>query len=148
MSEYIKRIRTTTGDKQIDYNALANLPTIPNYGTATQTTDGLMSASDKKKIDDGTLTEYKVADVDAFTACILQVFIDMPLMSHKMILLNLEQGDDAFGAGVWAVTLIKARDGFGTIYASYYWLPSTIKTCAVRSGEVTGWYKLVGTPES
>lgn len=27
-SEYIKRIRTDTGDKQIDYNALANLPDI------------------------------------------------------------------------------------------------------------------------
>lgn len=28
MSEYIKRIRTTSGDKQIDYEALANLPSI------------------------------------------------------------------------------------------------------------------------
>ena len=28
MSEYIKKIRTTDGDKQIDYNALANLPVL------------------------------------------------------------------------------------------------------------------------
>lgn len=28
MSEYIKRIRTVSGDKQIDYTALANLPTL------------------------------------------------------------------------------------------------------------------------
>lgn len=28
MSDYIKRIRTTEGDKQIDYKSLANLPTI------------------------------------------------------------------------------------------------------------------------
>lgn len=27
---YVTRIRTTEGDKQIDYNALANLPTIPS----------------------------------------------------------------------------------------------------------------------
>lgn len=148
MSDYIERIRTTTGDKQIDYNALANLPTIPSYGKATQTTDGLMSASDKEKIDNGTLTEYKVADLDAFNACILQVFNNMPIMSHKMILLNLENGNDVFGGGVWAATLIKARDGFGTIYASYYWSPSTIKTCAVRSGEITGWYRISGTLES
>lgn len=30
MSEYITKIRTDQGDKQIDYNALANLPTISN----------------------------------------------------------------------------------------------------------------------
>lgn len=34
MSEYIKRIRTTTGDKQIDYNALANLPTLVTVDNA------------------------------------------------------------------------------------------------------------------
>lgn len=28
MADYVKRIRTTTGDKQIDYTALANLPTL------------------------------------------------------------------------------------------------------------------------
>ena len=30
MSQYIKKIRTDQGDLQIDYNALANLPTISN----------------------------------------------------------------------------------------------------------------------
>lgn len=30
MSQYISKIRTNEGDKQIDYNALANLPTISN----------------------------------------------------------------------------------------------------------------------
>lgn len=29
-SEYIKKIRTTNGDKQIDYESLANLPKINN----------------------------------------------------------------------------------------------------------------------
>lgn len=28
MEDYIKRIRTSNGDKQIDYEALANLPTV------------------------------------------------------------------------------------------------------------------------
>ena len=38
MSEYITRIRTATGDRQIDYNALANKPTIPSIsGLATET---------------------------------------------------------------------------------------------------------------
>ncbi len=31
MSEYIQKIRTAEGDKQIDYNALANLPDLGNY---------------------------------------------------------------------------------------------------------------------
>ena len=29
MADYITKIRTSSGDKQIDYNALANKPTIP-----------------------------------------------------------------------------------------------------------------------
>ena len=35
MSEYVTAIRTATGDKQIDYNALANKPTAASLGAAT-----------------------------------------------------------------------------------------------------------------
>jgi hypothetical protein len=45
MSDYIKKIRTTSGDKQIDYNALANLP-----GLATDKTDGFMPKEDKSNL--------------------------------------------------------------------------------------------------
>ena len=49
--QYIKKIRTASGDLQIDYLALANLPTV-----ATQSDDGLMSATDKQKLDNISLT--------------------------------------------------------------------------------------------
>ena len=35
MSKYITAIRTSEGDMQIDYNALANLPSIPNIAPLT-----------------------------------------------------------------------------------------------------------------
>lgn len=35
MSQYITRIRTDAGDLQIDYNALANLPTVESMGAAS-----------------------------------------------------------------------------------------------------------------
>ena len=46
MADYIKNIRTSDGDKQIDYTALANLP-----GNATASAAGLMSPADKSKLD-------------------------------------------------------------------------------------------------
>lgn len=46
MADYIKKIRTSDGDKQIDYTALANLP-----GNATASAAGLMSPADKSKLD-------------------------------------------------------------------------------------------------
>ena len=42
---YITTIQTAAGEAQIDYNALANLPTV-----ATEEKDGLLSAADKKKL--------------------------------------------------------------------------------------------------
>lgn len=42
MAEYIKRIRTSKGDKQIDYNALANLPNnIPLWQPNTEYKEGV-----------------------------------------------------------------------------------------------------------
>lgn len=36
MSQYITKIRTENGDMQIDYNALANLPTAESLGAALE----------------------------------------------------------------------------------------------------------------
>lgn len=49
MSDYIKKIRTSNGDKQIDYEALANLPTIPSVDTSL-TNEG--AAADSKATGD------------------------------------------------------------------------------------------------
>ena len=49
MSDYIKKIRTSNGDKQIDYKALANLPTIPSVDTSL-TNEG--DAADSKATGD------------------------------------------------------------------------------------------------
>lgn len=49
MSDYIKKIRTSNGDKQIDYKALANLPTIPSVDTSL-TNEG--AAADSKATGD------------------------------------------------------------------------------------------------
>lgn len=60
MSEYIKKIRTTTGDKQIDYNALANLPTLV---TVDNTLSESGKAADAKVVGDTLtmLTQHKDA---------------------------------------------------------------------------------------
>ena len=44
MADYVKRIRTDDGDKQIDYEALANLPTIKTTIDETATDKELASA--------------------------------------------------------------------------------------------------------
>lgn len=49
LSDYIKKIRTSNGDKQIDYEALANLPTIPSVDTSL-TNEG--AAADSKATGD------------------------------------------------------------------------------------------------
>lgn len=49
MADYIKKIRTSNGDKQIDYEALANLPTIPSVDTSL-TNEG--AAADSKATGD------------------------------------------------------------------------------------------------
>ena len=49
MADYIKKIRTSNGDKQIDYEALANLPTIPSVDTSL-TNEGV--AADAKATGD------------------------------------------------------------------------------------------------
>lgn len=46
MSDFIKAIRTTTGDKQIDYNSLANLPTIPFQYIESLDTSNLVNLRD------------------------------------------------------------------------------------------------------
>lgn len=46
MADYITSIVTAKGKKQIDYNALANLP-----GAASTSKNGLMASSDKTKLD-------------------------------------------------------------------------------------------------
>lgn len=58
MAEYIKKIRTASGDLQIDYTALANLPAIINNLTSTSTTDILSAAQGKvlKSLIDGKVT--------------------------------------------------------------------------------------------
>lgn len=49
MADYVKKIRTSNGDKQIDYEALANLPTIPSVDTSL-TNEG--AAADSKATGD------------------------------------------------------------------------------------------------
>ena len=49
MADYIKKIRTSNGDKQIDYEALANLPAIPSVDTSL-TNEG--AAADSKATGD------------------------------------------------------------------------------------------------
>lgn len=44
MADYVTKVRTSTGDKQIDYNALANLPTIPEDALAILDPDGKVRA--------------------------------------------------------------------------------------------------------
>ena len=64
MAEYITRIRTESGDKQIDYNALANLPTTDTTLTKSKqaadakATGDAISNLDSKKLDKagGTMT--------------------------------------------------------------------------------------------
>lgn len=54
MNDYIKKIRTTQGDKQIDYEALANLPpslpevTSENEGQILMVVDGVWAVADNK----------------------------------------------------------------------------------------------------
>lgn len=36
MADYVTKVRTADGDKQIDYNALANLPDLTVYATKTE----------------------------------------------------------------------------------------------------------------
>lgn len=42
MTDYITKIRTIDGDKQIDYNALANLPIVEGVMTGTLTVNGIV----------------------------------------------------------------------------------------------------------
>ena len=49
LADYVKKIRTSNGDKQIDYEALANLPTIPSVDTSL-TNEG--AAADSKATGD------------------------------------------------------------------------------------------------
>lgn len=60
MADYIKKIRTSNGDKQIDYEALANLPTIPSVDTSL-TNEG--AAADAKATGDAIsqLSEENIA---------------------------------------------------------------------------------------
>ena len=55
MAEYIRKIRTITGDKEIDYESLANLPNIPSVDE-TLTKSG--NAADAK-VTGNAITELK-----------------------------------------------------------------------------------------
>lgn len=61
-SEYIKKIRTEDGDKQIDYEALANLPDLSGYAKQSDLSQLQATVNDK-------LDSYKlpVAINDALT---------------------------------------------------------------------------------
>ena len=52
MSQYVTKIRTNEGDKQIDYNALANLPTISNPNL-------LINSDFRKPINQRGITKYE-----------------------------------------------------------------------------------------
>lgn len=74
MSQYITRIRTASGDLQIDYNALANIPTIDDIGAAhaNHTHDDRYyteSETDKKLLDKSDVGHTHTAkDVGAASA--------------------------------------------------------------------------------
>ena len=55
-AEYIKKINTNEGPKQIDYNALANLPTIPNAVEIDATLTKAGKAADAKAVGDAITT--------------------------------------------------------------------------------------------
>lgn len=55
-SEYIKKIRTETGDKQIDYEALANLPDLSGYAKQSDLSKLQATIDDMKQNGTGTGT--------------------------------------------------------------------------------------------
>jgi hypothetical protein len=57
MADYVTRIRTTEGDKQIDYNALANLP--PSTSECTNALKG-MAAGSSIRVDDVSPVEHTI----------------------------------------------------------------------------------------
>ena len=80
MSEYITKIRTNTGDKQIDYNALANLPQIDN----TLTTSG--APADAKIVGDKiSALETSKADKTYVEAEIKKAQEDTTVIDEKLV---------------------------------------------------------------
>lgn len=57
MADYIRMIRTKSGDKQIDYNALANLPDI----------EGMISKANTGVLNNGTVIIYKTDTANPYT---------------------------------------------------------------------------------
>lgn len=51
MANVIKGIKVGADIAQIDYTSLANKPSIPSYSNATTNSDGLLSSTDKAKLD-------------------------------------------------------------------------------------------------
>lgn len=91
-SEYIKTIQTQTGNKQIDYTALANLPVIP-------------------EIDNGLITSGKAADAK-ITGDKIKEKINAPKDSNGNIL-NGTSGQilasDGNGGTTW-ITVVNASE--------------------------------------
>lgn len=63
MADLIKKIRTETGDLQIDYNALANLPIIPSKISQLTNDSGYVKTDEVVNI----IEEQKLENVTANT---------------------------------------------------------------------------------
>lgn len=57
MADFIKKIRTTAGDKQIDYTALGNLPTVKTAIDETATDEELVSAKAVREYVEGATSD-------------------------------------------------------------------------------------------
>lgn len=148
MSDYIKKIRTTTGDKQIDYNALANLPTIPKYDVATPATDGLMSAKDKEKLNNiSKVKSYIIAGVtdQELDDVINDAFSEMNDDSSAIICIGINDNGTSLAGGVWFIRVNKMNSKHGVLTANCYWTPQLIKQRAISGGVWGKWYTFTGS---
>lgn len=90
MSDYIKRIRTSTGDKQIDYTALANLPTIPNPVDLDTTLTQTGKAADAKIVGDKLdLVNSSISEINDKIEDIMYVAVEITSFSNDINIVEI-----------------------------------------------------------
>lgn len=111
MAEYVTKIRTANGDKQIDYNALANKPAIPAMNGAVSTiassnltaNRALVSNSNGKVAVSG-VSSTELGYLDGVTAPIQEQIDGKAASSHN-------QDASTITSGTFASTDVKAKSG-------------------------------------
>ena len=112
MADYVTKIRTSDGVKQIDYNALANKPTIPSTSGAVSSilssnlskNKVLVSDSNGKVAASSKITSTELDYLDGVTSPIQEQLNDKAASSH-------EQAASTITSGTFASTDVKAQTG-------------------------------------